>query len=108
MRQTAKRICLFQQSRKKKSFLYLYTHLILVPKVENIVAIHCFARNTKYLIEFSNLLIYIYIIYNHKSYIDSTYSTSKWKEILNRETGKYVYLHKVEKNVAVFFIFRRI
>ena len=25
------------------------------------------------------------------------YSTSKWKKISNRETGKYVYLNKVEK-----------
>ena len=29
-------------------------------------------------------------------------------KILNRETGKYVYLHKVEKYGAIFFISLRI
>ena len=32
------------------------------------------------------------------------YSTSKWKNLSNRETGKYVYLNKLEKNRVIFFI----
>ena len=35
-------------------------------------------------------------------------SNSKWKKISNRETGKYVYLHKVEINGIIFFTSLRI
>ena len=50
----------FREVEKQTSFLYFYTHLILFPKMENIVPIHFFAQNTKKLIESFNLHIIYY------------------------------------------------
>ena len=58
----AKCIYQFPRSRKITSFPYFCTHLILFPKVENIVPIHFFPQNTKSLIELSfPTYIYLYI-----------------------------------------------
>ena len=46
---------------EKCSFPYFYTHLILFPKMENIVAIHFFARNTKNYLYIFIIIMYIYI-----------------------------------------------
>ena len=50
----------FREVEKQTSFPYFYTHLILFPKMENIVPIHFFAQNTKKLIESFNLHIIYY------------------------------------------------